>query len=179
MTVKVTTTGRITIDLGRAAKVLTPLIVGHIVDRVGKGLDTSGKPFAGYAPLTKDRLARMGEDASHVDLRLTGGLINSVKLLKKEILDGLVLEMTFGPDTGTSPQVAPPPKLTKSGKPSKAKPRAKRTGRRGPPHNVLGAWLQNGTSRMPARPWLGISPDGMDQIRDALTLAGIMRTGKR
>jgi len=45
---------------------------------------------------------------------------------------------------------------------------ASRTGQRSPPHNVMGAWLNDGTDKMPARPHLGLSDAEMKSIADKL-----------
>jgi hypothetical protein len=97
----------------------------------------------------------MGEKTT-VDLRVTGGLLSSLKLLRVTTV-GPALTMFFGPDTGTSPQVAPP---------MKGRPRAVRTGRRGPQHNLVGAWLDV------RFPWLGLSP------ADNEWLDGVLRGAK-
>lgn len=74
---------------------------GAIIERTGRGLDVNGKPFAGYSPRYRRQLKRMGEDTK-VDLRLSGGLLNSVKA-RDATLRADSVEVVIAPDTGTSP----------------------------------------------------------------------------
>lgn len=159
MTVKPTQGGRIVIDVKRAQRFLEVAVVGAIVDNVHNGRDIHGKPLAQYRPSYKKQLAAMGED-SKVDLRLTGGMLASVRMLRIRIDTKGAIAFIFGPGTGTSAQVAPPPK---------GKGRvAHRTGRRGPAHNILGYWIHHGAGRLVARPWLGLAPKYRERINKAL-----------
>ena len=108
----------------------------------------------------------MGEDQSE-DLRLTGGLMNSVKVREKRITAAGV-EVVIAPDTGTSPQVVA--STYRSGQ-RKGQGKAKRTGQQGPPHNVLGYWLHHGTPHMRARPFMGLSPDQQAELNQILARA--------
>jgi hypothetical protein len=146
-------------DAEKAAKVIGAFVPGAILRRTAQGTDANGEAFKPYAPSYRRTLGKMGEDQS-VDLRLTGGLMNSVKVRGKSLsADGV--SVTVAPDTGTSAQVAP------------VKGRAKRTGERGPPHNVLGYWLHHGTAHMRARPFMGLSPAQRDQLNMLLAKAGL------
>lgn len=164
--VTVRRSGKITLDMG-ALRRLIPLIVGWVVRRTAGGRDLHERPFRGYSPRYRERLARMGE-TSLVDLRVTGGLLNSVRHLRTEANGKDRVTMFFGPGTGTSPQVAPPP--------LRGKRRARRTGRRGPPHNLVGAWLHYGHGKMPPRPWLGLGKEGDGMVRRALERLAIFRS---
>lgn len=155
---------KLELDPQRIAKQLAPAILGAVLARVDAGVDTKDQPFAQYSTAYLERLAKMGEDGK-VDLRVTGGLMNSLKHLRTEIV-GAVITMYFGPDTGTSAAVAPPPT---------GKKRAKRTGERGPPHNVVGLWIHEGTTRMPPRPWLGMSPANEKTIAALLKKLGVFK----
>ena len=162
------------IPVERIAKVIAGLAPGLITERVDAGLDTSDKPFARYAPNYATALALAGEDGK-TDLRLTGGLMNSVKtkrLIKRA--DGVVV-VVVGPDSGTSPRVllAPPwvvndPDAAAAWK--RKHPGAPRTNRRTRSHNAIGAYLHYGTPTMRARPWLGLSPTDIRDLRRALGL---------
>jgi len=159
---------------------------GAIVERVGRGLDVKGQPFAGYSARYRRQLKRMGEDPK-VDLRLSGGLMNSVKA-RDATLRADSVEVVIAPDTGTSPQYRAPSErrayrqaslaegrfaergvartltkaegraFAKSLKYETAGARRIDTGRRSPPHNIVGYWLHFGTPTMRARPWMGLDP---------------------
>lgn len=159
MTITVKHTGKKTIiDLDAIAKVCAARVPGLILDRVNRGLDINDKPFAPYSSGYRRTLGKMGE-AADVDLRMTGGLLNSVRLVKTEKGRGIIT-LHFAPDAGASPQVKAP---------QKGKPRAQRTGRRSAAHNVIGYWLQKGTPRMRPRPWLGLSPKDRRTLLELLT----------
>jgi hypothetical protein len=167
MSVTVKVTGDIKLDVQTLAKKIAPAIIGRVLERTAKGIGSDGKPFREYAPMTRERYRDMGESADNADLRLTGGLLNSVHL-KSTYQSATGVLLVFGPDTGTSPQVAPP---------EKGKARAVRTGERGPPHNLVGLWIHNGRGRMPARPWLGLSPADNEWVRQLIQRTGIFVKG--
>lgn len=137
----------------KVAKVIAALVPGMIIRRTGQGIDRTGSPFAPYSKSYREALAAGGESQA-VDLRLTGGLMNSVKVRSDRDVT-----VTIAPDTGTSPAV------------TLADGRAKRTGRRGPPHNVLAYWIETGTGRAPPRPFLGLTPEQERQLMDAILRA--------
>ena len=138
----------------KVAKVIAALVPGMIIRRTGQGIDRNGKKFQGYSRAYRKALAAGGESQA-VDLRLTGGLMNSIKVRSSTHSD-TEATVTVAPDTGTSPAV------------TLADGRAKRTGRRGPPHNVLAYWIETGTGTAPARPFLGLTPEQERQIMDAI-----------
>lgn len=161
---------------------------GAIIERVGRGLDIKGQPFAAYSPRYRGILRRMGEDPK-VDLRLSGGLLNSVKA-RDATLRADSVEVVIAPDTGTSPvwkakaggkkrynrAMRKFEKLSAAGEYSahvagRQVSRAYRSQRvfvtdeagnraakQSPPHNVVGYWLHFGTPTMRARPWMGLDP---------------------
>jgi hypothetical protein len=136
--------------LRKAAEAIGPLVVGMIQRRTAQGKSWKGGALAQYSGSYKDALAE-GRESWKVDLTLTGSYLADIKVLKilERVRDIVVL---IGPGTGTSPQV----KL--------ANGRAQQTGRRSPPHNVLGTYLERGTSKMPARPHLGITPEERKRV---------------
>ena len=150
---------RVEVDKARALSLVSALAIGAIKRRTGQGLDIDGKPFRPYSQTYRRMLVEGGEDPSKVDLRLTGGMLNSVAELRRRI-SGRRATAWIGPGTGTSPAV------------SLVNGRAKRLGRRGPAHNLVGAWLHFGTAKMPARPWLGLTPKDRDSIGRQLTKKG-------
>lgn len=169
--------GKLAIDFEKIAAAIAPDVVGHIKRRVASGLDIKDRQFIEYSDSYKKRLVAMGENDSHVDLWLTGGLLNSVQFVGKRI-EGQRMTMVFSPDTGTSAQVAPKAGTGRTRPNSKGRvvSAASRTGQRGPEHNIVGYWLHVGKGRMPARPWLGISPTGVRQIMNKLHRLGLFRS---
>lgn len=146
-------------DGAKAAKLIAGFVPGAILRRTDKGIDAKGNAFASYKPSYRDTLAAMGEDGK-VDLRLTGGLLNSIKARQTTVTaDGVAV--VIAPDTGTSPQV-----YASDGK-------AKRSGKRGPPHNVLGYWLHHGTPTMQARPFMGLTPEQERELYQILAKAKV------
>jgi len=136
---------------------------GAIIERVGRGIDINGQPFAPYSRRYRNFLKRGGEDQK-IDLRLSGGLMNSVKA-RDAVLRADSVEVTIAPDTGTSPVWTPKSgsraRATRAGAKGKdpvGAYRMQRTGKQSPPHNVVGYWLHYGTPTMRARPWLGLDP---------------------
>lgn len=144
-------------DGAKVAKVIAALVPGMIIRRTGQGLDRDGNPFAPYSSEYRKRLAAGGESQA-VDLRVTGGLMNSIKVRSSTHTD-TGATVVVAPDTGTSPAV------------SLADGKAKRTGRRGPPHNVLGYWLETGNGRAPPRPFMGLTPEQERQLWAAILRA--------
>lgn len=158
----------------KIAKTIAGIVPGLILERVDAGLDTRDKPFAAYSSSYAAALQLANEDPKR-DLRLTGGLMNSVKTRKVVRRADGVVTVIIAPDAGTSPRVRlAPPWVTSDPAAAAAwkrrHPGAPKTGKRGPAHNVVGAWLQYGTPTMPARPWLGLSPQDMRDLRRMLGL---------
>lgn len=146
-------------DAEKAAKVIGAFVPGAILRRTDQGISSTGAGFASYSHSYRERLAAMSENQK-IDLRLTGGLLNSIKVRDKRITSQGV-EVVIAPDTGTSPQVSP-----RNGK-------AHRTGDRGPPHNVLGYWIHHGTATTPARPFMGLTPDQQRELNQLLGKAKV------
>lgn len=170
-------------DPKRIAAVIKGTAPGMILERTNKGIDANGQQFAPYSRRYQNLLRRMGEDPK-IDLRLSGGLLNSVKARGATLHPDRV-EVTIAPDTGTSPQYKAPStrgELAKtqwdrgrglfmdegayagplrrgaSSKLGKAlTPRKIKTGKQSPPHNIVGYWLHYGTPTMKARPWMGLT----------------------
>lgn len=169
--------GNLSFDFEKIATALAPDVIGHIKRRTAKGMDIEDKPFKPYSARYKEQLVAMGEDASHVDLWLTGGLVGSVHYVGKRIENDRLI-MTFSPDTGTSASVTARPNSGRVRSKSKGQPVpvASRTGKRSPEHNVLGYWLHKGKGNLPPRPWLGISPTGMKQLLNKLARLGFVKS---
>lgn len=166
-------------DANRIATIIKGVVPGMILERTNKGIDINGQQFAAYSRRYRNRLRLMGEDPK-VDLRLSGGLLNSVKA-RGATLRADSVEVTIAPDTGTSPVWAPKAggkqrqeramrkfvRASKKGNyamiPIAARQeatayRSRRTGKQSPPHNIVGYWLHYGTPTIKARPWMGLTP---------------------
>lgn len=178
------------------AALIKALVPGGIVERTGRGIDMHGRQFAAYSRRYLRQLRRMGEDPK-VDLRLSGGLMNSIKARGADITDNRVV-VTVAPDTGTSPQYRAPSErralrqaglvegrfgqqavyrtltrkegkaLQKSLAYEQAGARRIDTGRRGPQHNILAHYLHYGTAKIKARPFLGLTPEQTKSLFDAI-----------
>jgi hypothetical protein len=172
-------------DPRRIAAIIKGVVPGMILERTNKGVDVNGQQFAPYSKRYKKRLRLMGEDPK-IDLRLSGGLMNSIKARGATLHPDRV-EVIIAPDTGTSPQYRAPSErrayrqaglaegrfaersvartLTKAEGRAFAKSlkyetsgaRRIATGKQSPPHNVVGYWLHNGTPKMKARPFMGLT----------------------
>lgn len=149
--------GKTEFDLDAMEKLIIARVPALILQRVAKGLDINDRQMAPYSAAYKETLAEMGEGQS-VDLRVTGGLLNSVRHTHTD-KDANGITVHFAPDAGGSPQVRPPPG---------GKAKAKRTGKRGPAHNVVGYWLHHGTAKMRPRPWMGLSPIDQKKLGELL-----------
>jgi hypothetical protein len=172
-------------DANRIATIIKGVVPGMILERSNKGVDINGQQFAAYSRRYQRKLRRMGEDPK-VDLRLSGGMLNSVKA-RGATLRADSVEVTIAPDTGTSPQYRAPSerralrqaglvegrfgqtavsKVLRRGEESKLQKslayesgaRRIATGKQSPPHNVVGYWLHYGTKTIKPRPWMGLTP---------------------
>ena len=148
----------------KIAMTLAQEFIGELRRRVGQGLDVDEIRMQPYSKGYARQLQRMGERADVVDMWLTGGLVGSVKVLKRE-QTATRATVIVGPGTGTSPQVQPPRVTrTKSGKRRKVKARATRTGGRSPAWNLLGLYHQEGRGHLPVRRWFGLSPSSRKRL---------------
>jgi hypothetical protein len=147
-------------DAAKAAKLIAAFVPGAILRRTDKGISSTGAAFAPYSSSYRKTLAAMGEDQK-IDLRVTGGLMGSIKARDIVVTpDGV--SVTVAPDPGTSPAVH-----ANDGK-------AKRSGRRGPQHNVLGYWIHNGTATMTARPFLALTAEQARELFQMLVKAKLL-----
>lgn len=141
------------------AALIKALVPGGIVERTGRGIDMHGRQFAAYSRRYLRQLQRMGEDPK-VDLRLSGGLMNSIKARGVDITDNRVV-VTVAPDTGTSPVW----KAKAGGKKSRS---SRVQGKQSPQHNILAHYLHYGTAKIKARPFLGLTPEQTKSLFDAI-----------
>jgi len=79
----VTYKSHIIINTEKAIDALGSWAVGRIKLRTQQGLDMKGKPFAQYSQRYQKALRRGGEQASPIDLRVSGGMIGELKPIGK------------------------------------------------------------------------------------------------
>jgi len=139
------------VDVRKVAELVASLVIGHIRERCEQGLDIDGKAFLGYDDDYADTRTALGRNTRPVDLLMTGGLMGAVQVVERT--DDVV---TIGIGTGTSPQRRAPTKGN----------RRKRSGeKRGPPHNLLGKWHQDGAGNNKRRRWFGVSKKGDAEVK--------------
>ena len=147
------------VPLERIAKLVATLAPGLIRERTGKGLDVKDKGFVQYSKDYKDAKVAAGRNAG-VNLTVTNGLLGSVAAVSVVVTEqGFTI--VIAPGAGTSAAVRFIGGV------------AKNTGERSPTHSVLGAIHHYGRGRMPARPWLALSPKDMASLMRQLLDAGI------
>ena len=147
------------VPLARIAKLVATLAPGLIRERTGKGLDVRDKGFVQYSKDYEDAKVAAGRNAG-VNLTVTNGLLGSVAAVSVVVTEqGFTIVIAPGAGTSAAVQFV-------DGK-------AKRTGKRSPTHSVLGAIHHYGRGRMPARPWLALSPKDMLSLMRQLLDAGI------
>lgn len=147
------------VPLDRIAKLVATLAPGLIRERTGKGLDVRDKGFVQYSKDYKDAKVAAGRNAG-VNLTVTNGLLGSVAAVSVFVTEqGFTIVIAPGAGTSAAVQFV-------DGK-------ATRTGKRSPTHSVLGAIHHYGRGRMPARPWLALSPKDMESLMRQLLAVGI------
>lgn len=147
------------VPLQRIAKLVATLAPGLIRERTGEGLDVKDRPFKAYSRDYLLAKTAAGRNAG-VNLTVTNGLLGSVAAFSVVVTEN-GFTIVIAPGAGTSAAVQ-----FVDGK-------AKRTGKRSPTHSVLGAIHHYGRGRMPARPWLALSPKDMESLMRQLLDAGI------
>lgn len=145
-------------------KILRALAIdlkGRIERRTGKGIDVDGKSFAPYSKRYAAQRLRAGRGTPHPTLRLGGGMLSSMKILKlnseEAVLgfEGSSAALKFGKRKRAV-------KDSKTG--SKVKSSAQETTRR-VPNSLKAQWNDKGEGRVPARHFFGAS----EEDRRALT----------
>jgi hypothetical protein len=141
--------GRLFVNLEQMAERLKADVVGRILRRVAQGRDIDDRNFAPYTTGYKRKL-KLAKESDLVDIRLTGGLLNSVKVTRIDMNpSGFV--MYVGPDTGAVNKV----KFQKGS--------MERDGKGSATNNQVGYWLQNHKKK--PRKWLGLSPTDKANMR--------------
>lgn len=156
----VTLSGKFAIDLKKVETHLRARIPGMVRLRTSRGIDSRGKPFKAYSPDYAKARLQAGRTANPT-LSLTGGMVGSFGLRSSQRgRDSLV--MRFGPGTTTSPQM------------SLGKGAAHHTGRRSPPHNLLGWYHESGAGDLPKRRWIGLTKEELAQLTKEIEALGVL-----
>lgn len=159
MTVTVQRRGSVSWSLDKALDLAVATAVSMIVRRTQKGLDVTGVPFKSYSASYAEAL-REGGESTAVDLTVTGAYLASIGERSRSVDHAnMRATATIGPGTGTSEQR------------HFADGRAKHTGRRSPPHNVLARYLSV------LRPHLGLTPDECKRLAAAMAKV-LVRQGR-
>ena len=147
------------VPLERIAKLVATLAPSLIRDRTGEGLDVKDRRFKPYSRDYMLAKTAAGRNAG-VNLTVTNGLLGSVAAVSVVVTEqGFTI--VIAPGAGTSAAMRFVGGV------------AKNTGERSPTHSVLGAIHHYGRGRMPARPWLALSPKDMESLMRQLLDAGI------
>lgn len=163
--VKVSTSGELEIDTKRLVNHLKARIPGMVQRRTQAGIDERGKPFKPYSSEYQVARLKSGRSAQP-SLWLTGGMVASYGLRSVQ-LHGTTITLLFGPGASTSAQLA----LGSKGSIT--------TGRRSPPHNLLGWYHQTGAGSLPKRRWIGLSEAELATLaKEVENLSGIWVLGR-
>jgi len=164
MSVKVTTRGRIELDLGAVLDFVVAQAVGLVQRRTARGIDLDGNSFKPYSPLYALQLRSVGE-SDKVDLTRSGAYLAGIGE-RSRTMTPTGARATIGPGTGTSTEMPlPPPYVFDPKKTPEQRAEAfadwkaapKRKGR-SPAHNVLARYISI------KFPHLGLPPAEMKQL---------------
>lgn len=152
--------GQLHVDAKRLANYLKARVPGIVQQRTLAGLDSRGKAFKPYSSSYATARLRAGRSAKP-SLSLTGGMVNSYGLRSARLV-GTTITLFFGPASTSSAGVT----LTDKG--------AQMSGRRSPPHNILGMYHEIGAGNLPRRRWIGLSERELETLaREVEALKGI------
>jgi hypothetical protein len=132
------------LSLGQAA-------LGQIKKRTREGKGADDKAFAPYSRGYTRALTRASQQASPVDLHLTGRLLGSLRVRAAKFGAAVVSADIFA---GTGP----------AGETKLAEGHIERKGNAKFSLNQLGYWLHHGNGNTPARPWLGLPKHVLAQL---------------
>lgn len=158
-TVTVSTKWRAELALDRVLDLAVAQAIGMIQRRTSRGVDKDGNGFAPYSAAYREALVAGGE-STKVDLTVTGAYLGGFREHRR-VVDAArgVAYALIGPGTGTSEQR------------SFGEGRARHTGQRSPPHNVLGRYLNQ------RRPHLGLTPDERKRLATSMVKALVRQRG--
>lgn len=142
-TIQISRNSHVEIDVGRALNALGAHVVGTIKIRTQQGKDLTGAGFEQYSDAYKDALRRGGE-LNNVDLRVTGSMMSSLKVVGHGARLG-VRYVTVGFDATYGPKY------------HLAGGQIKRTGQRNISNGALARIHHLGLGRVPRRRFFGLS----------------------
>jgi len=142
-TIQISRNSHVEIDVEKAINALGLHVVGTIKIRTQQGKDLTGAGFEQYSDGYKDALRRGGE-LNNVDLRVTGSMMSSLKVIGRGARLGLRY-VTVGFDATYGPKY------------HLAGGQIKRTGQRNITNGALARVHHLGLGRMPRRRFFGLS----------------------
>lgn len=156
------------VDSAEAQKIIEDGAIPMIKERTKRGRDIFDRPFAPYRPSYRAALDLAGQP-TNADLLLTGQMLDSLKIVgRKKSKNGFGFDVKPAHIKHRNVYMAPPWVVNND----KAKERWKakyaglvETGKRGAYLDEIGRYLHEGTPKMNARPFLGLSPSDVEKIR--------------
>ena len=142
-TIQISRNSHVEIDVEKALSALGLHVVGTIKQRTQQGKDLTGAAFEQYSDGYKDALRRGGE-LNNVDLRVTGSMMSSLKVVGRGARLG-VRYVTVGFDATYGPKY------------HLAGGQIKRTGQRNITNGALARVHHLGLGRVPRRRFFGLS----------------------
>jgi hypothetical protein len=146
------------------AQLASSFFIGHVQERVGRGVDIDGKDFVRYSEGYALHLVEMGE-STKVDMRLTGGMLNALGIIDKS-KRGNVVSYVVGLKTGASRRVKAP---------KRGRARSARTRSFGGSWNVVGYAHQHGRKHLPMRRWFGITRKALKEMMDDMKAVALKK----
>lgn len=173
MPVTITRTGQIKLNLEGAAKAVADAAIKHMRERIAEGVDARGSQFAEYSPLVQEQFAAIGEPTTPA-VRLSK-LVEGLRVVSIQIDTNGLVKVTFGVTGASASRPRPPPWVLSSTKTPEQRARALE-GWRAAAHRPaeplsdaakVAITASTGPNRA-ARILIGISPEGMEEIRQVL-----------
>ena len=156
--VRVSASGQLEIDIKRLKAHLKARVPGMVQQRTNKGIDERGRYFKGYSQDYAKARLRSGRDIVPT-LWLSGGMVSSYAFRSSRRIGEHTLALFFGPGAGTSPEIALNTLWHNENGKRVPGTGGTRTGRRSPPHNLLGYYHQIGAGSLPKRRWMGLTKE--------------------
>lgn len=156
------------IDMREAATTAGAVLIGSMVERVGRGMGVDDRPMKPYSKVYARQLRAGGERDDLVDLRVTGSMLASLAILRFVRQTQTRWVVVVGPNTGAGPGVRFVRYRTKRGR------LTTRKGKNGP---VAGRVVREGVGLSNAlkvlytdnqRRWFGVSRSDRQAISEAL-----------
>lgn len=157
---------KLDVDIVDAVNILAVSAIGIIQQRVLQGKDIKDRPFKPYERSYARGLKLLGM-STDVDLTLSGGLLQSLNV-HTITRTNIGARAVIGVDNASSRYVPVPTGNVVNIARFKRNARKRASRVNVPAHSVLAEYIQNGTERTYARPWLGISPRDRSKLEEVL-----------